>query len=89
MPSGEHCAWSTTRCTDTGHTWCLEHYTVHRYGAYIVPGVLFNILKFLGSTLSKDGTSTKEIKIRIAVAMCAMSRLDNIWKSRHELTNQT
>ena len=30
--------------------------------------------KYLGSTLSKDVTSTKEIKIRIAVAMSAMSR---------------
>ena len=39
--------------------------------------------KYLGSTLSKDGTSTKEIKIRIAVAMSAMSRLNILWKSRY------
>ena len=38
--------------------------------------------KYLGSTLSIDGTSTKEIKIRIAVAMSSMSRLNTIWKSR-------
>ena len=37
----------------------------------------------VGSILSKDGTSTKEIKIRVAVAMSAMSRLDTIWKSRN------
>ena len=36
----------------------------------------------LESTLSKDGTSTKEIKISIAVAMSAMSRLNTILKSR-------
>ena len=37
----------------------------------------------VGSILSKDGTSTKEIKLRVAVAMSAMSRLDTIWKSRN------
>ena len=38
--------------------------------------------KYIGSTLSKDGTSTKEIKIRIAVAMSVMIRLHINWKSR-------
>ena len=37
---------------------------------------------YLGSTLSKDGTPTKETKLRITVAMFAMPRLNNIWKSR-------
>ena len=38
--------------------------------------------KYLGTTLLKDGTSTKEIKIRIAVAMSTTSRLNTVWKSR-------
>ena len=38
--------------------------------------------RYLGSTLSNDGTSTNEIKIRIAVATSAMSRLNTIRKSR-------
>ena len=37
--------------------------------------------KYLGSTLTYDGTSNKEIKIRLAVAMAAMLRLNKIWKS--------
>ena len=37
--------------------------------------------KYLGSTLSKDGSSTKEIKIRLGLATSAMTRLNNIWKS--------
>ena len=39
-------------------------------------------LKYFRSTLSKDGTSAKEIKITIAVAMSAMSRQTTIWKTR-------
>ena len=38
--------------------------------------------KYLGSTLSKDGRSTSEIKIRLAVAMTAMAGLQKIWRSR-------
>ncbi|PIK48881.1 hypothetical protein BSL78_14247 [Apostichopus japonicus] len=37
--------------------------------------------KYLGVTLTKDGTSAKEIQIRIASATAAMTRLNVIWKS--------
>ena len=37
--------------------------------------------KYLGATLSKDGTSTAEVHIRIATATSAMARLNRIWKS--------
>jgi hypothetical protein len=37
--------------------------------------------KYLGATLSKDGTCTTEIRIRIATATAAMARLTKIWKS--------
>ena len=37
--------------------------------------------KYLGATLSKDGTGTAEIRIRIATATAAMARLDRVWKS--------
>ena len=36
----------------------------------------------LGATLSKDGTSAAEIRIRVAQATAAMARLDRIWKSK-------
>ena len=41
--------------------------------------------KYFGSTLSKVSTSTKETKIRIAVVMSVMSRLNTISNSRHQL----
>ncbi|PIK45030.1 hypothetical protein BSL78_18122 [Apostichopus japonicus] len=37
--------------------------------------------KYLGVTLTKDGTSAKEIQIRIASPTAAMTRLNVIWKS--------
>ena len=37
--------------------------------------------KYLGATLSKDGTSTTEIRTRIAAATAAMARLTRVWKS--------
>ena len=38
--------------------------------------------KYLGATLSKDGTCTAEIRIRIgAAAAAAMARLTRVWKS--------
>ena len=39
--------------------------------------------KYLGSNLSKDGSSTKEIKIRLDLATSAMTRLESIWKSTY------
>jgi hypothetical protein len=37
--------------------------------------------KYLGVTLSKDGTCIAEIRIRIATATAAMARLNRVWKS--------
>ena len=37
--------------------------------------------KYLGATLSKDGTCRAEIRIRIATATTAMARLNRVWKS--------
>ena len=37
--------------------------------------------KYLGVTLSKEGTSAQEIRIRIATATAAMARLNRVWKS--------
>ena len=37
--------------------------------------------KYLGSTLCKDGSSTKEIKARLGLASSAMTRLNTIWNS--------
>ena len=38
--------------------------------------------KYLGPTLTKDGKSEKEIKIRLATANSALVNLSTIWKSR-------
>jgi hypothetical protein len=38
--------------------------------------------KYLGSTLTKDGRSTTEIKTRLAIAISAMAKLSKIWKSK-------
>ena len=38
--------------------------------------------KYLGATLTKDGRSTTEIKIRLALATSAMSKLSRIFKSK-------
>ena len=37
--------------------------------------------KYLGATLTKDGSSIQEIRIRIASATSAMTRLSKIWQS--------
>ena len=37
--------------------------------------------KYLGSFVSEDGSSTKEIKARIGIATSAMTRLARIWRS--------
>ena len=41
-----------------------------------------NEFKYLGETLTNDGSSLKEIKIRTASANAALSKLDVIWKSK-------
>ena len=37
--------------------------------------------KYLGATLQKDGTCAAEIRIRIATATAAMTKLCRVWKS--------
>ncbi|KAH3777240.1 hypothetical protein DPMN_178680 [Dreissena polymorpha] len=37
--------------------------------------------KYLGATLSKDSTSTAEVRIRIALATSAITRLSGLWTS--------
>ena len=38
--------------------------------------------KYLGDTLTKDGRSTAEIKIRLAIATASMAKLNKIWSSK-------
>ena len=38
--------------------------------------------KYLGATLTKDGRSTAEIKIRLAIATASMVKLNKIWSSK-------
>ena len=37
--------------------------------------------KYLGATLSKDGTSTTEVRISIAMATASIARLRTLWTS--------
>ena len=39
--------------------------------------------KYLGSVITSDGSSEKEIQTRIGIASSSMNRLKSIWKSRH------
>ncbi|KAG1650938.1 hypothetical protein GQR58_027616 [Nymphon striatum] len=41
-----------------------------------------NAFTFLGSYITEDGTSTKEILARIGTATSALARLDTIWKEK-------
>ena len=38
--------------------------------------------KYLGATLTKDGRSTAEIKIRLTIATASMAKLNKIWSSK-------
>ena len=38
--------------------------------------------KYLGATLTKDGRSTAEIKIRLAIATASMAKINKIWSSK-------
>ena len=38
--------------------------------------------KYLGATLTKDGRSTAEIKIRLDIATASMAKLNKIWSSK-------
>ena len=42
-----------------------------------------NSFKYLGTTLTENCDSAKDIKIRTATALKVMSDLDNIWKNKH------
>lgn len=37
-------------------------------------------LKFLGATLSENGTNTANVRIRIAVGTATIARLSKLWK---------
>jgi hypothetical protein len=47
-----------------------------------------NSFKYLGATLSKDGSCSAEIRSRIATAMAAMARLSRIWRSNISFTTK-
>ena len=38
--------------------------------------------KYLGAMLTKDGRSTEDIKIRLAIATASMAKLNKIWSSK-------
>ena len=38
--------------------------------------------KYLGATFTKDGRSTEEIKIKLAIATASMAKLNKIWSSK-------
>ena len=38
--------------------------------------------KYIGATLTKDGRSTAEIKIRLAIATASMAKPNNTWSSK-------
>ena len=38
--------------------------------------------KYLGATLTKDGRSSMEVKIRLATATAAMAKLEKIWRNK-------
>ena len=42
-----------------------------------------NCFKYLGTTLTDNCDSAKDIKIRTATALKVMSELDNIWRNKH------
>ena len=47
-----------------------------------------NHFKYLGATLSSDGSSTADIRIRLATATSAMAKLKKIWSSRISFTTK-
>ena len=42
--------------------------------------------KYFGSTQTKDGTSLKEVKIRLAYAHSAMTRQEVLWKNSYQFS---
>ena len=42
-----------------------------------------NTFKYLGAIINKDGSSIKEIKSRLALALAAMTKLAKLWKSHN------
>ena len=38
--------------------------------------------RYLGAVINSEGTSTKEIKTRLAIALSSMARLTNMWRSK-------
>ena len=43
--------------------------------------------KYLGAVITKEGTTTKEVKIRLFVALFSMSKLVKVWRSHNIRTH--
>ena len=43
--------------------------------------------KYLGAVITKEGTSTQEVKIRLAMALSSMSKLVKVWRSHNIRTH--
>ena len=56
-----------------------HHSNIQLYGEKLEEVDQFN---YLGATLTKDGSSDSDIKIRLAQATSAMVRLTTIWSSK-------
>ena len=57
-----------------------QHADIYIYGCKLEEVEKF---KYLGATLTKNGTCDQEVRIRLAQATSAMVRLTTIWKSTH------
>ena len=56
-----------------------QHADIYLYGCKLE----VEKFKYLGATLTKNGTCDQEVRIRLAQATSAMVRLTTIWKSTH------
>ena len=57
-----------------------QHADIYLYGCKLEEVEKF---KYIGATLTKNGTCDQELRIRLAQATSAMVRLTTIWKSTH------
>ena len=57
-----------------------QHADIYLYGCTLGE---VEKLKYIGATLTKNGTCDQEVRIRLAQATSAMVRLTTIWKSTH------
>ena len=59
-----------------------QHADIYLYGYKLEEVEKF---KYLGATLTKNGTCDQEVRIRLAQATSTMVRLTTIWKSTHQI----